>query len=121
MSFQEPVGTGAGWQKLDTWPVENDENDRLFLAGGGGLEQQPGSAANASFAGQMPAGASGFSGKPPTTTNGTSLVFTSAPQAEAVEIRGEIGVRVRAASSGRDANLYAEVWGRPRRPGRVPQ
>jgi predicted acyl esterase len=112
VSYQEPQGgTGAGWQQLGTWPVAAPRGERLYLSTKSTLKStRPGKSAIATYHGQMPAGSSGLSGKPPVTTGGTSALFTSAPQKKAVTIRGEIGVHLRASSSGSDANVYAEVW-----------
>lgn len=56
------------------------------------------------------AGTAGLSGKPPASTGGTSLLFTSNSIQHAVSLRGRISVHLRACSSGTDANIYAEAW-----------
>ncbi|MGI5326923.1 CocE/NonD family hydrolase [Actinomadura nitritigenes] len=114
VSYQEPQGAGAGWQSLNTWPTakrpQESGRTRLYLAAGRALQERPGGAASTRFSGQMPTGSSGFSGQPPTTTAGTSVLYISDPKPAPMTIRGEIGVHLRASSSGKDANLYAEVW-----------
>jgi len=122
-AYEEPAGTGRGWQTLRRWPPADVHNRTLYLRPSG-LRHAAGRRASERYIGAPglpPANAPcvnpGVPPEPPfetcnhpAGTAGGYLVFNTRPFTHDTVIAGQIHLRIRAAASAPQANLYAEVF-----------
>jgi predicted acyl esterase len=92
-SYEEPVGSGAGWQELSDWPPPDVHNTQLALTGAGSLTAK--------------AGPSGIVSLP--EPSDSSVTFTTGPLKGDTVLAGSVGMHLQAGLSAPDANFYVQL------------
>jgi len=92
-SYEDPVGSGTGWQELGDWPPPDVTNVSVALGTGGSLSRKTTGSGIATFA----------------EPSSDSVSFTTAPLTGDAVLAGSVTMHLRAALSAPDANFYVQL------------